>query len=157
MIRFDQVTKRYPDGTVAVDDLEPGGADRPDHRPGRSLRLRQDHVAADDQPDDRADRAARSGSTTPTPPAWPTHELRRQIGYVIQHAGLFPHRTIVDNVATVPFLLGTDKKQARARAMELIERVGLDPAVRQALPGAALRRPAAARRASPARWPPTRR
>ena len=53
-------------------------------------------------------------------------ELRRGIGYVIQHAGLFPHRTIVDNVATVPFLLGWDKKQARATAMELLERVGLD-------------------------------
>ena len=76
----------------------------------------------------------------------PAHELRRQIGYVIQHAGLFPHRTIVDNIATVPFLLGTDKKQARATAMELLERVGLDPAFAQALSRAALGRPAAARR-----------
>ena len=64
----------------------------------------------------------------------PAHELRRQIGYVIQHAGLFPHRTIVDNVATVPFLLGTDKKQARERAMELLERVGLDPAFAKRYP-----------------------
>ena len=64
----------------------------------------------------------------------PAHELRRQIGYVIQHAGLFPHRTIVDNIATVPFLLGTDKKQARARAMELLERVGLDPAFAKRYP-----------------------
>ena len=79
----------------------------------------------------------------------PAHELRRQIGYVIQHAGLFPHRTIVDNVATVPLLLGRDKKQARARAMELLERVGLDAGVRQALPGPALRRPAAAGRRRP--------
>jgi osmoprotectant transport system ATP-binding protein len=53
--------------------------------------------------------------------------LRRGIGYVIQHAGLFPHRTIVDNIATVPHLLGWDKKKARARAMELMERVGLSP------------------------------
>jgi osmoprotectant transport system ATP-binding protein len=51
--------------------------------------------------------------------------LRRGIGYVIQHAGLFPHRTIVDNVATVPYLLGQDKKQARKRALELFELVGL--------------------------------
>jgi osmoprotectant transport system ATP-binding protein len=55
-------------------------------------------------------------------------DLRRGIGYVIQHAGLFPHRTIVDNVATVPFLLGQDKREARKGAMELLERVGLDPA-----------------------------
>ena len=52
-------------------------------------------------------------------------KLRRGIGYVIQHAGLFPHRTVVDNVATVPLLLGEDKKQARKRAIELLERVGL--------------------------------
>ncbi len=56
-------------------------------------------------------------------------ELRRGIGYVIQHAGLFPHRTVVDNVMTVPRLLGVDKREARTRAMELIERVGLDPAM----------------------------
>src|SRR3954470_9315400 len=56
-------------------------------------------------------------------------ELRRGIGYVIQHAGLFPHRTVLDNVTTVPRLLGADKRTARARAMELIERVGLDPAL----------------------------
>jgi osmoprotectant transport system ATP-binding protein len=52
-------------------------------------------------------------------------QLRRGIGYVIQHAGLFPHKTIVDNVATVPLLLGERKAMARARAMELLERVGL--------------------------------
>ena len=57
-----------------------------------------------------------SGSTTATPPRSRRPQLRRGIGYVIQHAGLFPHRTIVDNVATVPLLLGADKKQARARA-----------------------------------------
>jgi ABC-type proline/glycine betaine transport system ATPase subunit len=54
-----------------------------------------------------------------------TSELRRGIGYVIQHAGLFPHRTVLDNVATVPLLLGVDKKKARATAYELLERVGL--------------------------------
>jgi osmoprotectant transport system ATP-binding protein len=52
-------------------------------------------------------------------------ELRRGIGYVIQHAGLFPHRTVLDNVATVPRLLGWHRAKTRARAMELIERVGL--------------------------------
>ena len=52
--------------------------------------------------------------------------LRRGIGYVIQHAGLFPHRTILDNIMTVPALLGQDKRKARATAMELMERVGLE-------------------------------
>jgi osmoprotectant transport system ATP-binding protein len=52
-------------------------------------------------------------------------ELRRSIGYVIQHAGLFPHRTVLDNVTTVPRLLGWDRREAKARGMELMERVGL--------------------------------
>ena len=43
-------------------------------------------------------------------------ELRRGIGYVIQQAGLFPHRTILDNIATVPLLLGWNKAEARRRA-----------------------------------------
>jgi len=55
-------------------------------------------------------------------------ELRRGIGYVIQHAGLFPHRTVLDNVATVPRLLGWDKAKARARAAEMLDLVGLDAA-----------------------------
>ena len=42
--------------------------------------------------------------------------LRRRIGYVIQHAGLFPHRTVQDNIATVPMLHGVNKKQARKDA-----------------------------------------
>ncbi|MFZ1286667.1 MAG: ABC transporter ATP-binding protein, partial [Candidatus Phosphoribacter sp.] len=54
-------------------------------------------------------------------------ELRRGIGYVIQHAGLFPHRTVLDNVATVPRLLGWDRARARQRALDMIELVGLDP------------------------------
>jgi osmoprotectant transport system ATP-binding protein len=52
-------------------------------------------------------------------------ELRRGIGYVIQHAGLFPHRTIVANIATVPLLLGWDRDEAKRRALELMDRVGL--------------------------------
>src|SRR3954447_20056097 len=56
----------------------------------------------------------------------PAHELRRGIGYVIQQSGLFPHRTVLANVSTVPRLLGWDKARARARARELLELVGLD-------------------------------
>jgi osmoprotectant transport system ATP-binding protein len=53
--------------------------------------------------------------------------LRRDIGYVIQQIGLFPHRTIAQNIATVPQLLGWDKERSRARSTELLELVGLDP------------------------------
>ena len=54
--------------------------------------------------------------------------LRRRIGYVIQHVGLFPHQTIRDNVGTVPRLLGWPKARVRARCDELLDLVGLDPA-----------------------------
>jgi osmoprotectant transport system ATP-binding protein len=56
-------------------------------------------------------------------------ELRRHIGYVIQQVGLFPHRTVGDNVATVPRLLGWDKARIAARVDELLDLVGLDPHV----------------------------
>lgn len=52
-------------------------------------------------------------------------DLRREIGYVIQQIGLFPHRTIADNIATVPRLLGWDKKRVVDRVEELIELIGL--------------------------------
>jgi osmoprotectant transport system ATP-binding protein len=55
-------------------------------------------------------------------------QLRRRIGYVIQSVGLFPHQTVRRNVATVPRLLGWDRRRARDRSMELLERVGLDAA-----------------------------
>ncbi|HEX4752789.1 MAG TPA: ABC transporter ATP-binding protein, partial [Solirubrobacterales bacterium] len=54
-------------------------------------------------------------------------KLRREIGYVIQQVGLFPHRTIAQNIATVPSLLGWDKDRTRARTAELLDLVGLDP------------------------------
>src|SRR5262249_27209607 len=53
-------------------------------------------------------------------------ELRRGIGYVIQQIGLFPHRTIAENVATVPRLLGWDDARVATRVGELLELVGLD-------------------------------
>jgi osmoprotectant transport system ATP-binding protein len=55
-------------------------------------------------------------------------ELRRGIGYVIQQVGLFPHQTVGENVATVPRLLGWDEARRIARARELLDLVGLDPA-----------------------------
>lgn len=54
--------------------------------------------------------------------------LRRRIGYVIQDVGLFPHRTVAQNVATVPRLLGWDRRRTAARVDELLALVGLDPA-----------------------------
>lgn len=57
----------------------------------------------------------------------PVHELRRGIGFVIQHTGLFPHKTIAANIATVPRLLGWDKARIGARVDELSALVGLDP------------------------------
>jgi osmoprotectant transport system ATP-binding protein len=54
-------------------------------------------------------------------------QLRRKIGYVIQQVGLFPHRTIAENIATVPVLLGWDKKKIAARVDELLELVSMDP------------------------------
>lgn len=63
-------------------------------------------------------------------------ELRRNIGYVIQHIGLFPHRTIAENVGTVPRLLGWDRGQIATRVDELLELVSLDPhEVRNRYPG----------------------
>src|SRR3990170_5497685 len=54
-------------------------------------------------------------------------QLRRRMGYVIQQIGLFPHVTIADNIATVPRLLGWDKKRISERVDELLETVGMDP------------------------------
>ena len=55
--------------------------------------------------------------------------LRREIGYVIQQIGLFPHRTIAENIGAVPQLLGWKKERTRARSAELLELIGLDPAL----------------------------
>jgi osmoprotectant transport system ATP-binding protein len=133
VIRFDSVTKRYPDGTTAVDEFSleaPSGQITVLVGPsgcGKTTSLRMinrmidptsGHIWLDDR------------DTAQVKP----EELRRGIGYVIQHAGLFPHRTVLDNIATVPLLIGHDKKKARARAMELLERVGLDPALAKRYP-----------------------
>jgi len=58
----------------------------------------------------------------------PAYLLRRRIGYVIQGNGLFPHRTVAENIATVPRLLGWDTRRIEARVRELLEIFSLDPA-----------------------------
>jgi osmoprotectant transport system ATP-binding protein len=62
-------------------------------------------------------------------------ELRRSIGYVMQHAGLLPHRTVLENVATVLRLNGVDKAKAHQRAREVLPTVGLDAALATRYPG----------------------
>ncbi len=61
-------------------------------------------------------------------------QLRRGIGYVMQNSGLMPHFTVADNIATVPVLQGVKRKDARARALELMATVGLDPAMADRYP-----------------------
>jgi osmoprotectant transport system ATP-binding protein len=133
MIVFDGVTKKYPDGTVAVDDLSfeaPSGRITVLVGPsgcGKTTSLRM------------INRMIQPTSGTITLDGRDTarlkeSELRRGIGYVIQHAGLFPHRTVLDNVSTVPRLLGMDRTQTRRRSLELLERVGLDPAFAKRYP-----------------------
>jgi osmoprotectant transport system ATP-binding protein len=61
-------------------------------------------------------------------------KLRRRIGYVIQQIGLFPHMTIADNIATVPKMLGWDKKRISDRTDELLETVGIDLSYRDRYP-----------------------
>ncbi|GAA2691474.1 betaine/proline/choline family ABC transporter ATP-binding protein [Streptomyces lunalinharesii] len=128
MIRFEHVTKRYADGTTAVDDLSfevaagelitlvgPSGCGKTTTMKmvNRLIEPTGGRILLDGE--DIAD-------------ADPV-ELRRRIGYVIQQVGLFPHKTVLDNTATVPHLLGRPRKAARARAAELLDLVGLDPAV----------------------------
>jgi osmoprotectant transport system ATP-binding protein len=124
VIEFQAVTKKYPDGTVAVDNLDltveagritvfvgPSGC-------GKTTSLRMINRMID--PTGGTILVDGKDIRDSDPPL-----LRRGIGYVIQHAGLFPHRTVLDNVATVPLLTGKSKKDARVRAGELLELVGL--------------------------------
>ncbi|MDO5697217.1 MAG: ATP-binding cassette domain-containing protein [Dermatophilus congolensis] len=124
MIRFDNVTKTFPGGTTAVGGLTleaptgritvfvgPSGC-------GKTTSLRMINRMIEPTSGTISIDGRDTASMNP-------NELRRGIGYVIQSGGLFPHRTIVDNIATVPLLLGWDKKKARTTAMELLERVGL--------------------------------
>ncbi|SEE12783.1 osmoprotectant transport system ATP-binding protein [Streptomyces misionensis] len=126
MIRFEHVTKRYPDGTTAVDDLSfevaegelvtlvgPSGCGK------TTTMMMVNRLIEPTSGRIRVDGEDIAG-VDPV-------RLRRRIGYVIQQVGLFPHRTVLDNTATVPVLLGWKRAKARARAAELLDLVGLDP------------------------------
>lgn len=125
MIRFENVQKIYPDGTVGVGGITLDVAERSttvllgSSGSGKTTLMRMVNKMV-----------------TPTSgvvllagedvAVQPTVALRRSIGYVLQDGGLFPHRRVVDNIATVPILDGVPKAKARERALELMDMVGLD-------------------------------
>ncbi|MEV0961610.1 betaine/proline/choline family ABC transporter ATP-binding protein [Streptomyces sp. NPDC049910] len=126
MIRFEEVRKVYPDGTTAVDGLSfevaegelvtlvgPSGCGKTTTMMmvNRLIEPTSGRILVGGEDISRVDPV----------------RLRRRIGYVIQQVGLFPHRTVLDNTATVPSLLGWKRRRARARAAELLDLVGLDP------------------------------
>ncbi|APS23972.1 glycine/betaine ABC transporter ATPase [Streptomyces sp. Tue 6075] len=124
MIQFDKAHKRFPNGTTAVHDLT---LDLPEGGVtvlvgssgcGKTTTLRMINRMV--EPTSGSIRVG--GKDVLEQDA---AELRRSIGYVIQQAGLFPHRTVLDNIATVPLLLGWGRRKARTRAAELLETVGL--------------------------------
>ena len=125
MIEFESVGKTFRDGTAAVVDLSlqvPSGRITTIVGPsgcGKTTTLRMvnrmieptsGRITWDGKP-------LRSQRKT---------TLRRQMGYVIQSGGLFPHRTVVDNIGTVPGLLGWSKSKTQKRSLELLDAVGLD-------------------------------
>ncbi|MEE4591615.1 ABC transporter ATP-binding protein [Streptomyces sp. DSM 41524] len=124
MISFKDVSKHYPNGTTAVDrlnlELPEGGITVLVGTSGcgktTTLRMVNRMVEPSSGTVSVGGRDVLKADAA---------ELRRGIGYVIQQAGLFPHRTILDNIATVPLLLGWGRRKARARAAELLELVGL--------------------------------
>ena len=126
-IRLDGVSKTYPDGTTAVRELDltfaageltvlvgPSGCGKTTTMKmiNRIIQPSTGRILLGDDDVTRVDAV----------------QLRRRIGYVIQNVGLFPHQTVRRNVATVPKLLGWDKRRTRDRVEELLELVGLDPA-----------------------------
>ena len=125
-IRLDRVRKQYPNGPVAVHGLSldmpagevcmlvgPSGC-------GKTTVLKMINRLIEPT----SGRLFLTGEdVTRADPV----KLRRRIGYVIQQVGLFPHQSIAENVATVPKLLGWDRRRITARVNELLDLVGLDP------------------------------
>ena len=148
MITFDAVTKQYPDGTVAVDDLTldvPDGTLTVFVGPsgcGKTTSMRMINRMIEPT---SGTLTVDGKDVTKVDPV----KLRLGIGYVIQSAGLMPHLKVVDNVATVPVLKGESRRSARKAALGVLERVGLDPEAGRPLSGAAVGRSAAARRRGP--------
>ncbi|MGO1383273.1 MAG: ABC transporter ATP-binding protein [Arachnia sp.] len=133
MITFENVRKEYPDGTVAVDDFS---LEIPSHAVvillgssgcGKTTLMRMVNRMVDPTSGVVAIDGEDVAGADPV-------KLRRSIGYVMQSGGLLPHRTVVDNVATVPILLGQTRRAAHRRAAELLETVGLPSSVAKRYP-----------------------
>ena len=133
MIRFDHVSKTYPGGTRAVEDfsltVEQGSTTvfLGTSGCGKTTLMRMVNAMVTPTSGTVFVRNHDVAGEDPV-------RLRRSIGYVLQEGGLFPHRTIADNVATVPRLEGVSKAESRERALELLDLVGLDREMAQRYP-----------------------
>jgi osmoprotectant transport system ATP-binding protein len=125
VIEFRSVEKRFDDGTVAVDDFT---LEIPSHQTtvlvgssgcGKTTLLRMVNRMVDPSGGSVRIDGVDVATTEPV-------KLRRGIGYVMQNSGLMPHRTVIDNIATVPRLNGASRRDAHSRAVELMDTVGLD-------------------------------
>ena len=125
MIEFRSISKRFDDGTLAVDDFS---LVIPSRRitvlvgssgSGKTTLLRMINRMVDASSGELEIDGENVSTIEPV-------QLRRRIGYVMQNSGLLPHRRVIDNIATVPRLNGVPRKQAHARALELMDTVGLD-------------------------------
>ena len=133
MIRFDHVSKTYPGGTRAVEDfsltVEQGSTTvfLGTSGCGKTTLMRMVNAMVTPTSGTVFVRNQDVSGEDPV-------RLRRSIGYVPQEGGLFPHRTVADNVATVPRLEGASKAESRERALELLALVGLDRAMADRYP-----------------------
>lgn len=125
MIEFRSVSKRYESGSLAVSDINlmiapravtvlvgPSGC-------GKTTLLRMINRMVDPTSGQVLIDDVDVATSNPV-------QLRRSIGYVMQNSGLLPHRTVLDNVTTVPVLQGISRKIAHERGLELLATVGLD-------------------------------
>lgn len=128
MIGFENVRKEYPGGTLAVEDFSLEIASHEcvvlvgSSGSGKTTLMRMINRMVDPT----AGRIHIDGDDVAS---LDPVKLRRSVGYVMQASGLLPHRTVLDNITTVPVLRGTAKREARERAHELMETVGLDAAL----------------------------
>lgn len=133
MISYRSVTKRYPDGTVAVQDVDleiaPGSFTvlAGSSGCGKTTLLRMVNRMVD--PTSGTVLVDGQDVSAQDPVA-----LRRRIGYVMQNSGLLPHRTVAQNIATVPRLNGMNRRDAEDRATEMMRMVGLDPSLAHRYP-----------------------
>ncbi|QWS34786.1 ABC transporter ATP-binding protein [Curtobacterium aetherium] len=125
MIEFRSVRKTYPDGTTAVESFDLVIPSRTttvfvgSSGCGKTTLLRMINRMIDPTAGSVQIDGEDIAGVDPV-------QLRRRIGYVMQNAGLLPHRKVADNIATVPLLTGVPKAEARKRALALMDTVGLD-------------------------------